>query len=96
MYKNIKPLQDKIFAKRSDKKEETTASGLIVTSESNDAMNSAVVLAVGPGKLDNNGNIIPMSVKKDDLVFFGKFSGVDAGNDVIVLREDDIFGVIKN
>jgi len=59
-------------------------------------MNSAVVLAVGPGKLDNNGNIIPMSVKKDDLVFFGKFSGVDAGNDVIVLREDDIFGVIKN
>jgi len=54
------------------------------------------VLAAGTGRVMQDGTIVPLQVQKDDLVFFGKFSGTDAGKGLVVLREDDVLGVIED
>lgn len=95
MFMNLKPLGDRVIIKR-DEAETTTASGLIIASSSKEKPQSGVVLAVGEGKLDKDGKLVPMPVKEGDRVLYGKFGGTEItvdGEEVLILRADDLYAV---
>lgn len=92
----IKPLSDRVVIKRVDV-EETTKSGIILTGAAKEKPQEALVVAVGPGKVEN-GNLIKMDVKVGDRVLFSKYSGNEIkldGEELIILRQDDILGIIE-
>lgn len=97
MFEKLRPLRDCILIKRVEENTEKTAGGIFIPAVAKEERAQVgKVLAVGTGRLTPEGAAIPLQVKKDDLVFFGKFSGTDAGKDLVVLREDDILGIIEN
>ena len=92
---NLKPLGDRVIVKQ-DEAEETTASGLYIAREAKEKPQSGIVLAVGDGKLDKDGNMVPVPVKVGDKVVYGKFGGTEIsvdGEDVLILRADDLYAV---
>ncbi|WP_251178343.1 co-chaperone GroES [Adlercreutzia agrestimuris] len=92
---NLKPLGDRVIVKQ-DEAEETTASGLYIASEAKEKPQSGIVLAVGDGKMDKDGNMVPVPVKVGDKVVYGKFGGTEIsvdGEDVLILRADDLYAV---
>ncbi len=93
---NIKPLQDRVLVKRVEE-EEKTAGGIIIPDTAKEKPQQGKILAVGPGKVLEGGTLVKMTVKKGDLVLFGKYAGSEVtldGEEVIIMREDDILGVI--
>ena len=94
---NIRPLHDRVIVKRLDS-ERTTASGIVIPEAAADKPDQGEVIAVGPGKRDDSGKLIAMDVKVGQRVLFGKYAGqaikVD-GKEVLVMREEDIMGVIE-
>ncbi|MBS1131290.1 MAG: Chaperonin Cpn10 [Proteobacteria bacterium] len=93
---NIRPLHDRVIVKRVEA-ERTTASGIVIPDSAGEKPDQGEVLAVGPGKRDDNGKQIALDVKVGDRVLFGKYAGqavkVD-GQEVLVMREEDIMGVL--
>lgn len=92
---NLKPLGDRVIVK-ADEAEETTASGLYLATEAKEKPQSGTVLAVGDGKMDRDGNMVPVPVKAGDKVVYGKYGGTEIhvdGEDVLILRADDLFAV---
>ena len=93
----IRPLHDRVIVKRVEA-ERTTASGIVIPDSAGEKPDQGEVLAVGPGKRDDNGKQIALDVKVGDRVLFGKYAGqavkVD-GQEVLVMREEDIMGVIQ-
>lgn len=92
---NLKPLGDRVIVK-ADEAETTTASGLILAKETKEKPQTGIVLAVGPGKLDKDGNYLPMPVKEGDKVLYGKYGGTEVtveNDEVLILRADDIYAV---
>ena len=94
MFENLRPLGNRVLIKRV-KNEEKTASGLYIPDSAQEKAQQGAVLAVGPGSRDAAGNVIPMQVQVDDVIYFGKYSGTEAGDDYLILREDEILGVIE-
>jgi chaperonin GroES len=96
-YMNIRPLQDRVILKRME--EETTSSGGIVIPDSaTEKPSRGEIMATGKGKRLDSGEIIPLDVKVGDKVLFGKYSGTEVkvdGEDLLVMREEDIMGVIE-
>ena len=93
---NLKPLSDRVIIKQ-DEAEETTASGLILTSSSKEKPQRGTVIAVGEGKRADDGSLIPMPVAVDDKIVYGKYAGQEItveGQDYIILRADDIIAVV--
>lgn len=93
----IRPLHDRVIVKRLEA-ETTTASGIVLPDSAGEKPDQGVVLAVGPGKRDDSGKIIPMDVKVGDNVLFGKYSGQTvkvSGEEVLVMREEDIMGILE-
>ena len=93
----LKPLGDRVIVK-ADEAEETTASGLYLARESNEKPHTGVFIAVGEGKLDKNGNMVPVPVKPGDKVVFGKYGGTEINyddEDVLILRADDFFAICE-
>lgn len=93
---NIKPLNDRVLVKRVAS-EEKSAGGIIIPDTAKEKPQEGEVVAVGPGKLDDDERI-PMSVKKGDRVLFGKYAGNEInieGGEHILLREDEIFAIIE-
>ena len=94
---NIRPLHDRVIVKRVEA-ERTTASGIVLPDSAGEKPDQGEVLAVGPGKRDDNGKQIALDVKVGDRVLFGKYAGqavkVD-GEEVLVMREEDIMGVVQ-
>ncbi|WP_306606489.1 co-chaperone GroES [Azonexus sp.] len=94
---NIRPLHDRVIVKRIEA-ERTTASGIVIPDSAGEKPDQGEVLAVGPGKRDDNGKQIALDVKVGDRVLFGKYAGqavkVD-GQEVLVMREEDIMGVLQ-
>ena len=92
----IRPLHDRVIVKRVEA-ERTTASGIVLPDSAGEKPDQGEVLAVGPGKRDDNGKQVALDVKVGDRVLFGKYAGqavkVD-GQEVLVMREDDIMGVV--
>jgi len=94
---SIRPLHDRIIIKRSEP-ETRTASGIVIPDSAGEKPEQGEVLAVGPGKRDDKGGRIVPDVKAGDRVLFGKYSGQTVklgGDEVLVLREEDVLGVIE-
>jgi chaperonin GroES len=94
MFENIQPLYDRVLVRRK-KDEEKTAGGLYIPDAAKDKAQTGDVIAVGEGRISTNGDINPLRIKKGDVVFFGKYVGTEAGDDYVILREDDILGTIN-
>ena len=94
---NIRPLHDRVIVKRVEA-ERTTASGIVLPDSAGEKPDQGEVLAVGNGKVLDNGDVRKMDVKVGDRVLFGKYAGqtvkVD-GQEVLVMREEDIMGVLE-
>ena len=93
----IRPLQDRIIVKRIEE-EEKTAGGIIIPDSAKEKPQEGKVAAVGPGKVADDGKKIPMDVKKGDRVLFSKYAGTEIkihGEEHLIMREDDILGVIE-
>ncbi len=93
----IRPLHDRVIVKRVEA-ERTTASGIVIPESAGEKPDQGEVLAVGPGKRDDSGKAIPLDVKVGDKVLFGKYAGqtvkVD-GQELLVMREEDLMGVLE-
>ena len=88
----IKPLNDRILVKRLEA-EDKTKGGIIIPDTAKEKPQEAEVIAVGKGKLDDDGKLIPLEVKKGDRVLIGKYSGTEVtidGEEHIILREEEI------
>lgn len=95
---NIRPLHDRVVIERLEE-ERTSAGGIVIPDTATEKPMRGKVLAVGPGKLSDSGNLTPVGVKAGDEVLFGKYSGTEVkldGKEVVVMREDDIMGVIES
>ena len=93
----IRPLHDRILVKRV-KEEEKTKGGIIIPDTAKEKPIEAKVVAVGTGRLLDSGEVRPLAVKKGDLVLFGKYGGTEVkidGEEHLILREDDILGIIE-
>ena len=93
----IRPLQDRVIVKRLDA-EEQTAGGIFIPDTAMEKPQEGEVIAVGPGKRMDNGNLQEMGVKKGDKILFSKYGGTDVkidGADYLIMREDDILGVVQ-
>lgn len=94
---NIRPLHDRIVAKRAEAAEEVRG-GIIIPDSAKDKPQEAEVIAVGPGKIDDAGKRLAMDVSVGDRVLIGKYAGNEIkldGEDLIILREDDVLAVIE-
>lgn len=92
----IRPLHDRILVKRVDE-EETTKGGIIIPDTAKEKPFEGKVVAVGNGKLLDDGSLRKLDVKKGDRILFGKYSGTEVkidGVEHLILREDDVLGVI--
>ena len=93
MVEKLRPLHDRVLIKRVEQ-EEVTAGGIIIPDAAQEKAQIAQVVAVGPGKTTSEGKVIPLQVKEGDKVFFSKYAGVEAGDEYIIIREDEILGVV--
>ncbi|MES9955655.1 MAG: co-chaperone GroES [Sedimenticola sp.] len=94
---NIRPLHDRVVIRRMEE-ERTSAGGIVLPDSATEKPAQGEVIAVGNGKMLSNGDVRPLDVKVGDKVLFGKYSGneVKIGDDeVLVMREEDIMGVIE-
>jgi chaperonin GroES len=93
----IRPLHDRVIVKRLEE-ERKTASGIVIPDAAAEKPDQGQVLAVGPGKRDENGKHVTLDVKVGDRILFGKYAGqtvkVD-GEELLVMREEDIMGVVE-
>ena len=94
---NVRPLNDRVLLRRLEQ-DEVVKGGIIIPDTAKEKPQEAEVVAVGPGKLDEDGKRMPMEVKKGDRVLIGKYSGTDIKIDedeYVIVREDEILGVIE-
>jgi chaperonin GroES len=94
---NIKPLEDKIVVQASEA-ETTTASGIVIPDTAKEKPQEGKVLAVGPGRIDDKGNRIPVDVAVGDVVIFSKYGGTEIkynGEDYLVLSSRDVLAVVN-
>ncbi len=92
----LKPLQDRILVKRLEE-EQKTKGGIIIPDAAKEKPQEGKVIAVGDGKVLENGQKLKLSVKAGDKVLFGKYSGTEVkidGEELLILREDDILGIV--
>lgn len=94
MFQKLRPLSNHVWVELIEKNEKTSG-GIYIPDAAQEKTQTAKVLATGPGKQNNAGSIVPMQVTVGDTIFFGKFSGVAAGDKFMVLKEEDILGVIE-
>jgi chaperonin GroES len=93
---SIRPLQDRVIVKRV-KEEEKTKGGIIIPDTAKEKPIEGEIMAVGNGKANEDGKVRPLDVKVGDHILFGKYSGTEVkidGEDRLILREDDILGVL--
>lgn len=93
----VRPLHDRVLVKRVEE-ETKTKGGLFIPATAQEKPVEGVVLAVGKGKVLEDGKIRPMAVKKGDRVLFAKYSGTEVkidGEDHIIMREEDLLGVVE-
>ena len=98
MATSLKPLGDRVIVKARDK-EEMTKSGIVLPDTASEKPQEGSVLAVGPGRVLDNGKRIEMDVKAGDKVLFAKYAGTEVkldGEDYLVIRETDLLAVITN
>jgi chaperonin GroES len=93
----IRPLHDRVIVKRIEE-ERKSAGGIVIPDTAAEKPDQGEVIAVGKGKKDDQGKLIPLDVKVGDKILFGKYSGQTVkvkGDELLVMREEDIMGVIE-
>ena len=93
----IRPLQDRIIVKRVEE-EEKSKGGIIIPDTAKEKPQEGKVVAVGKGKVNDDGKITPLDVKVNDRILFGKYSGSEInidGDEHLIMREEDVLGVIE-
>ena len=94
---NLQPLEDRIVVRPSES-EETTASGLVIPDTAKEKPQEGTVLAVGPGRIDDKGNRVPIDVKVGDTVIYSKYGGTEVkygGEEYLILSARDVLAVIE-
>jgi len=94
---NIRPLHDRVVVKRLEEGK-TSPGGIVIPDSATEKPIQGEVVAVGNGKILEDGEVRPVDVKKGDRILFGKYSGTEVkidGDELLVLREDDIMGIIE-
>ncbi|WP_031465475.1 MULTISPECIES: co-chaperone GroES [Sciscionella] len=94
---NIKPLEDKIVVQASEA-EATTASGLVIPDTAKEKPQEGKVLAVGPGRVDEKGNRVPVDVNEGDVVIYSKYGGTEVkynGEEYLILSARDVLAVVN-
>ena len=94
---NIRPLHDRVIV-RSMEEEKTSPGGIVIPDSATEKPIKGEVVAVGKGKILENGDIRPLDVKKGDKILFGKYSGTEIkvdGEEMLVMREDDITDIVE-
>ena len=95
---NIRPLQDRIVVRRKEE-ETTTAGGILLPGAATEKPSQGEVLAVGKGRTLNSGEVVPVDVAVGNIVLFGKYAGANTitidGEELLVLNESDVFGVLE-
>ncbi len=94
---NIRPLHDRVVVRRMEE-ERTTAGGIVIPDSATEKPIQGEIIAVGKGKILDNGESRPLDVKVGDRVLFGKYSGTEVkldGKEFLVMREEDIMGVVE-
>ena len=97
MAAKIRPLHDRVIVRRLEQ-EQKSAGGIIIPDTAKEKPQEAKVVAVGPGRRDDSGKLIPPEVKKGDRVLFGKYSGSEVkldGQEYLIMHQDDILGILK-
>lgn len=89
MFEKFKPLADRVLVKRIQS-DEKTESGLFIPEAAKEKAQQGDVIAVGPGRKDN-----PLAVKVGDKVYFGKYSGTEVSRDFLIMKEDEILGIVE-
>ena len=93
----VRPLHDRILVKRIEEKE-TVKGGIIIPDSAKEKPQEGEVVATGNGKKTDEGQIIPLDVKKGDRILFGKYGGTEIkieGEEYLILREDEVLGIIE-
>ena len=93
---SLRPLHDRVLIKRIEE-QETVKGGIIIPDTAKEKSQEGEVVAVGPGKMLEDGSILPLQVKEGDRILFGKYSGTEvrlADQDYLILREDEIIGTL--
>jgi chaperonin GroES len=93
----IRPLQDRLLVKRIDE-EAKTKGGIIIPDTAKEKPSEGKVIAVGKGKVGEDGKVTPLDVKKGDRILFSKYSGTEVnieGDEHLIIREDDVLGIVE-
>ena len=93
----LRPLHDRVIVKRLEE-ERKTASGIVIPDTAAEKPDQGEVLAVGPGKKNDEGKLFPVDVKVGDKILFGKYGGTEVkvdGEDLLVMREEDVMAIIE-
>ncbi len=94
---NIRPLYDRIVVKRIEE-QESTQNGIIIPDSAKEKPQQGEVMAIGLGKRQEDGKLIPLDVKVGDRILFGKYSGTETklvGTEYLIMREDDVLGILS-
>lgn len=95
MLEKLRPLGARVLIKRMESQEDRTPGGIIIPDSAKEKAQLGAVIAVGAGVRDAQGAMIPLQVKAGDTVYFGKYSGTEAGENHLILREDEILGIVE-
>lgn len=94
LFEKIRPLYDRVLVQRIEA-ENKTPGGIIIPDAAKEKAQTGKVVAVGNGRITAKGELAPLQVKTGDHIFFGKYSGTEAGSDHLIIREEEILGVIE-
>jgi chaperonin GroES len=98
MATKIRPLADRLIVKRLEEQEQKSTGGIIIPDTAKEKPQEGQVVAVGRGKLNDEGKVIPLDVKAGDRILFGKYSGSEIkidGEEHLILREEDVLGIVE-
>jgi len=94
----IRPLQDRVIVKRLDQEDETTKGGIIIPDTAKEKPQEGKIVAVGKGKVNEDGKVTPLDVTVGDKILFGKYAGSEIkldGEEHLIMREEDILGIVE-
>ena len=94
----VRPLHDRLIVQRLEEEDEQQVGGIIIPDTAKEKPQQGKVVAVGKGKVKEDGGILPMDVKDGDTILFGKYSGQEIeleGDDYLIMREDEVLGVLE-
>lgn len=95
MFDKIRPLYDRVLIKRLEELEEKSPAGIIIPDTAKEKGQMGTVVAVGEGRRTESSSLTPLKVKVGDTVLFAKYAGTEVGKDLMILREDDILGIVQ-